>query len=658
MGKQNRRKQRNRSNTKDGTSNDEDKSDDKAKNPASIMLRLRHVDPKIRHASMVALQTTLLHPTNKRVNIQVIQAVREHVMDSNLECASAAAECLVLYLNIASDNNNSNEHNLITASWTLILIGRLENCHQGIQDNKSKSIRQWYALAVPCLQALFKLIETNELALERMNTKKDTFLSTLFALLGDVQSFQATTADEKLKNYVMDTAIFTARTLHSSLDENDEMVGILDATTNSDMWTSSLSSPSSSLPDLAQLHLAGCVVTVYQIMNTSSPRWQQCLISCALPLLLRFLKLDEQQLQTLEDNYKQAKALWDKQKTDDELEQEVVRAVETRQEPSKDIARRQKEHPREKKSAFELIQDGRETTETALSAWNSVLMPAQLALEVSANLLGCLFDAIAQDGDDAMALERDEAMSLSLLQALVACKLPDSILQMLEQCGNFKKNRIDGAEILQEDLEETMSKISACLANCVQSNVIISSNNNGGSTATATATHILWESLKLYASEEGVCSVMVVVMQRDASVRQQLLLSSDLDMVLQDLLMSPKEELQRDAVSLLAAAVTGSTSTTAAACPADVMMKLTSSLLGVLKNASTSAAVTCEVLNALMDIYGQDDHYRDTFTSINVLGEFQKSISVLQKRQELELDQDEEEILFNAERFVEYKQGM
>lgn len=638
MGKQNRRKQRNRPNTKDGANND-NKPDDKAKNPASIMLSLRHVDPKIRHASLVALQTTLLHPTNKRVNLQVLQAVREQVMDSNLECASAAAECLVHYLNIASNNNSSDEHNLITASWTLILIGRLENCHQGIQGNKSKSIKQWYALAVPCLQALCKLIETNELALERMNTKKDTFLSTLFALLGDVQSFQAT-ADVKLTNFVIDTAIFTARTLHSSLDENDEMVGILDATTNSDMWTSSLSSPSSSLPDLAQLHLAGCVVTVYQ-MNPS-PRWQQSLISCALPLLLRFLKLDEQQLKTLEDTYKQAKALWDKQKADDDLEQEVVRAVETRRESSKDIARRQKENPREVKPMFELHQDGREATETALSAWNSVIMPAQLALEVSANLLGCLFDA--QDGDT-MALERDEAMCLSLLQALVACKLPDSILQMLQQCGNFKKNRSDGAEILQEDIEETMSKISACLANCVQSNVI--SSNNGSS-----ATQILWESLKLYASEEGVCSVMVVVMQRDASLRQQLL-SSDLDMVLKDLLMSTKEELQRDAVSLLAAAASGSTSTTA--CSADVIMKLSCSLLVILKTTSTSASVMCEVLNALMDIYGQDDHYRDTFTSINVLGEFQKSVSVLRKR---DLGQDEEEILFNAERFVEYKQGL
>jgi hypothetical protein len=655
MGKQNRRKQRNRSSPKAGTSND-DKSDDKAKNPASIMLRLRHVDPKIRHASLVALQTTLLHPTNKRVNIHVIQAVREQVMDSNLECASAAAECLVHYLNIVSDNDNddnkansSDEHNLITASWTLILIGRLENCHQGIQENKSKSIKQWYALAAPCLQALCKLIETNELALERMNTKKDMFLSTLFALLGDVQSFQATT-DEKLTNFVLDTAIFTARTLHSSLDENDDMVGILDATTNSDMWTSSLqvssSSPSSSsLPDLAQLHLAGCVVNVYQ-MNPS-PRWQQCLISCALPLLLKFLKLDEQQLQTLEGNYKQAKALWDQQKTDDEMEQEVIDAVQTRREPAKAIARRQKEHPREEKAMFETHEDGRGATENALTAWNSVSMPAQLALEVTANLLGCLFDA--QDGD-AMALERDEAMSLSLLQTLVDCKLPDSILHMLQQCGNFKKNRTadDGAEILQEDLEETMSKISACLANCVQSNVI--SSKNGSS-----ANQILWESLKLYASEEGVCSVMVVVMQRDDTSLRQQLLSSDLDMVLQDLLISPKEELQRDAVALLAAAASGS----ATPCPADVIMKLSSSLLGVLKNASTSASalVMCEVLNALMDIYGQDDYYRDTFTSLNVLGEFQKSISVLRKR-ELELDQDEEEIVFNAERFVEYKQGL
>jgi hypothetical protein len=51
--------------------------------------------------------------------------------------------------------------------------------------------------------------------------------------------------------------------------------------------------------------------------------------------------------------------------------------------------------------------------------YRTFIKPAQLALGVSAKLLGCLFDA--QDGGaTTLALEREEAMSLSLLQELVA----------------------------------------------------------------------------------------------------------------------------------------------------------------------------------------------------------------------------------------------
>ena len=188
--------------------------------------------------------------------------------------------------------------------------------------------------------------------------------------------------------------------------------------------------------------------------------------------------VDGQEFQTLEDNYRQAKNLWKTQKEDDELEQEVIRSVQARREPARHIARRQKTTPRPKsmdkqeqqkpKQKKQTEEDGRQAMEDALVAWNGVILPLQVALEVTANLLSCLIQE-----EDAMAVKKDdEGLDQALHQALVGAKLAKRILQMLQTLCVFQSNET----VLQVDLQDIISKCAACLSNCVLSKVLAKAN--------------------------------------------------------------------------------------------------------------------------------------------------------------------------------------
>lgn len=624
MGKQGRRQQRQRKKEQAATKS--------PTNSASAIHQLRHANPKTRHGALVALQANFLHSDNKQqISVSVLQAVREQVMDNNLECASAAAGCLAQYLSFAS-SRCSNSYPQQTASWTLVLMGRLDQCHANIktakEQGKQQLMKQWYALAAPCLRALCKLIESNELALDQINLQKQTFLMTLFALLQDAvdsASGLMEQSDTRVAEWVQETATYAARAIHSSIDDNDDMVHILNTnknTCNAEWWSNLLKELPS---DLAQLHLSGCIVALYQMAPKS---WHlACLTNIVIPFLTHKLLVDGQELQTLADNYQQAKDLWESQKEDDAVEQEVIQTVQARREPARQIARRQKETPRpepteEQKQPSEK-EDGRQATEDALVAWNGVFLPLQVALEVTANLLSCL----VQKEDD-MTIEKDnEALDQVLHQTLVDSKLSERLLQTLQMLCVFESNEV----ALKVDLVETISTCSGCLSNCALSKVLAETDFPA-----------TWQALRNHALEAGVCSVLVVL----ARLQDSLV---DLELVLNLLAKSANEEVQRDAVCLLAATLNNS----GTAVPSEVVAQMTNELVRILQQGST--IVKAEVLNVIMDLYGQDDFYPQVFSSLKLLNHFQHCIASMPKKSDI--NPEIEEILFNAHRFVDYKLG-
>ncbi|OEU13179.1 hypothetical protein FRACYDRAFT_243079 [Fragilariopsis cylindrus CCMP1102] len=319
-------------------------------NPHSAVQKLRNPDPKIRHSALVALQASVISQLNcssRPINIKVLQAVREQVTSNDLECSAVAADCLAQYLSVTSTMNSKKvgstdeqqqQHKETTASWALVLLGRLDDCRKALllispgeqgsssallpqsknQIKKREKIRkQWYAVSAPCFRALCSLIEDNGPALDRINLQKKTFVEVIFGMLSlEVVVVQTTTttaemmtdnvattteeedqqrtanSDAIAKELWELTSLYAARCLHSALDDNYELAEVLQHSDNCHAWKTLLStSTNNTLSNTTKLHLLGCLVNLYQLSydpdnnsnnnnnnDESSSSWQEDLL--------------------------------------------------------------------------------------------------------------------------------------------------------------------------------------------------------------------------------------------------------------------------------------------------------------------------------------------------------------------------------------------
>ena len=155
MGKQRRSKKRSKRAPKD-----ERKQSESLSGPA-IVQRIRHGDARVRHAAITAISgNTKIHPS-------CLQAVRDCLLDKDLECAVAASECLTLYLQNADPDKLDHQS---TAGRLVVLAGRLRECGLRSSDASidSASCIQWFKLASRCIQCIVVLLEVNDVAMGRL----------------------------------------------------------------------------------------------------------------------------------------------------------------------------------------------------------------------------------------------------------------------------------------------------------------------------------------------------------------------------------------------------------------------------------------------------------------------------------------------------------
>ena len=656
MGKQGRRKQRQKRKQQALLNKNSDRP---SVNPSSAIHQLRHADPKIRHAALVAMQATVLdHASKRAVSLPVLEAIREQVMDQNLECASAAAECLAQYFSLGSCRYPE-----ATASWTLVLLNRLEYCHQTIRqhqqqqsmnNNNNHSLKQCYALASPCARTLCKLVEMNELALDRLNSQTQAFLTTTIGLLQDTVNFddrkQQEGDDGRVNEWIQQTAAFAARTLHSALDDNEQIIKTIEI--KEEVWMNVLQGLHSC--PLAQLHLAGCMVIMYQEKyEASSLSWLQAILTCLMD------KLDLQQqddaIKTCQDNFRAAKQLRQSQKKDSELEQEIIQKIQARREPARQIARRQKETPRPQQrqhvasmmaedSQPQQQEDGQQAMEDALAAWNDIFQPFQVSLEVTANLLSSWIqpaDAMAVEDDDFKTNQHTMREHQDLVRR---ARLPELLLHLLRSLCKYSSGVVyeDG---LREEIQESISKSSACLTNCILARLLIQPQESQQT----------WQLLRPLALEPGVSSVLVVLAQQQQQLGSDIidfelvqgLLRHQQTPALSNNSTNTNDDILRDGVCLLALALNSKDHSITV----EVVTQMSRELLRLLQG--TSPVVQAEVLNAIMDLYGQDDFYPQVFLNLKLLDHFQRCLANMPKL----VDPEMEDILFNANRFVDYKLG-
>ena len=194
-------------------------------------------------------------------------------MDDDLECAQAAAGCLANYVSFATRQDKD----ALTAGWTLVFLQRLKQCLLHLREaaNPNATRKQWLALTVQCQHALWALVELNPDALDRVSCDQPTtvdFLSTMLELLHMGQQYldSTSTVCDNERKYVQDVTMYTARTLHSALDDDVDLLRAwLDVNSQemaSDGWTMLHACCTvSTLPLVTRLHAAGCLVTARQL---------------------------------------------------------------------------------------------------------------------------------------------------------------------------------------------------------------------------------------------------------------------------------------------------------------------------------------------------------------------------------------------------------
>jgi hypothetical protein len=759
-------------------------------NPSSVIPRLRHPDSKIRHATLITLQQLFTNGSkkNKSINLSVLQGIREQLVDNDLECSYVASQCLVLYLQqqqapweSREDQQQQQQDTKRTeavASWTPIVLSRLQQCYEAVvpqsqpqpqpQQSNQHFVKQWMALSSTCSQLLCLLIETNPVALERhiMTAQSaNTFLNVTIGLLKHVVTpstppaaaaltSQQSQHSRAVQSYKDATALYVARSLHSAVDDNFELTKLI-LTDGIDALKDSINlltianktndpnggQPSSSM---SALHLYGCFINMYQILNYNHDAAAHTIESILLlapvgeededgvvaahtqqkPLLLKQIQPSfsvvinatagsTSPLSSLESAYRSAQNLRHQQQTDETLENEIIRQVADRKEPARQIARRQKETNKQQDDDDDDVdmedattreqqsnshcgkitdrqQDGQQAMEDALREWNSYVEPLQLTLEIMSNLVTCWIPSNDDGGDDTtMMVSTPVGPTGSPLQT-VLCenRFGPAVTDLLDGLVSYyysssrdhylQEQTYDDDDLIRSDVVETIGKASACLSNCILTGTLI------GDSEECTRT---WDAMfamfrRAIASTGGgippnditdaVTSCMVVLIRR----RPQLLRNDD-DMTVLVSSLGPSSpaagiETQRNVVAMLSTVIAqvaagagqgGSMSQASSLTVNESLVRdVTDTLVKLLSSYSqhspqTPQAVSLygEILNAFMDWYGQDDFFPRTFEELKLSDVIQRTLKHVPASS---LSPEEEEVFYNAGRFLEYKQQL
>lgn len=694
MGKQSRRKRQRgnkRSSSHTTTTPDESSS--------TLLQKLRHSDARTRHAALAALNATLLNPdqlsrqSKRVVSSQILEATRERVMDEDLECAQAAAGCLANYISFGSRQNKDE----LTAGWTLIFLERLKHCQEAlVNPQQVQNRKQWLALTVQCQNALCVLIETNPEALERISGQALDLCRAMLGLLrfGQEQVESASDVSEEEREYIQDINIYSVRTLHSALDDNVELLSawLASAELATEGWNVvHASCDMTTLPLTARLHAAGCLVTARQLLvleNDTASTWtngfQHHVLGTVLPLLLSCVQVPPN-FKSLIDGYVQAQALYQQEEADSAMERDVIQTVADRKEPARAIARRQKELKEKNKTEEDNDMeqddgtpaersDAREVLEQAKRACHACISPLQLALELVANVTSVTSPIEGDDGDMAMDEDdiqwtaeqeaqlmageaemdkgpRQNPLDAALLEALAQSGLGDRLLVLLKGlCAQVVEDETLLPPDVKDDIEDLQSKCVACLGNCI------------GNLNSWQVSPEAWKELRHAAESltgkglEGVFDTMAVAIRTRPELRTQIQ-EDDLEFCLNQLSSSTsRDSIKADVICIVGLLCSSESH------PQEVNTKVCSGLLSLLQTSSSSAILS-EVFDALMDMYGSDEHAQ-VFQSLDVLGNFQRMLPRFKKRiqaekrtvPEEEVEQWRETAL-NASRFISYKKG-
>lgn len=814
---------------------------------SKIIKKIRHGDPRVRHAALVALSRTLYDGTSlernaaKRAspaapavsaavaeanNPTLLQALSEKILDTDVPCATIAVGCLSNYVSfycVGNDDLMQNDH-VASDVMAPILLQRLQSSFSTVStmmgqlqaaidekpstaaasgkkkgggadtptsptviiDKQWPSVKEQWELLSLSLITLAGLIENCPKALQRLGANSFPQLITLLPLARSSLEFLSKqndySPDKKgdMALPMLDAVTHAMRSLHSLLDDNRSLITSLQLGNSIEELTNAITTRD--LPHIAKLHAAGSVLslrrvlvlekemdTKAQIVELTAVALQNCTNNVVLPLLSSvfdtFMNADSSSEHSPSQVLNQMIATSNELSTiknDANMEEDVVNKVNSRKEPSRDIAKRQKKMKAEKKkrasedAAMEVqgMNEGKDEKEQepadimavveddnsrehendtkhqqkeddlqeeldkTVSNWKSIVGSHKLALELVANLcsgIGSNGDdedpATYQDDDDEHMWDSDDeaklvadskAASSDSNNAIITPseqatynsmttphhQLPEIVLQFFRKWVEFLPNTSTNVpELVSQDVSEVLSTCALCLGNILACNLSTWSSGSEKSgldlfwsqlvamLSSSAKTTNPGSNMSQYYAITGVMLSMLQSQPRSRTFVDESTLDGLFALLLHDEDGSGDQALlqtQCNIISILGVLCSEPH-------PALIDAKVCSALLQRLARSSTmdnnnssnqasstkqSVIITHEILNALMDMYGDEDNCHDeVFDKESVLDHIRRCLPGFKRRiKKAQAGGGDEEVhvwnetALNASRFIKYKQ--
>lgn len=765
MGKQSRRHKNHKKSSKPAT---EAKGSAAPPSKLNIVNKIRHGDVRVRHGALSALSTTTFSPEhlskNRNISLELVKAIAERILDDDVPISSCALGCIGNYVIFQDPQRlQLNQYQGMEALLTPILLSKMKKTCDYIQNflqenvsteeieiDKSEHLKtipssttsnnnvliimeQWSILSL-CLHALCGLIEsfsTTDASSAILHIQKQEFLSntmcTLSLATNTIMKIQNANADfEKLlaakendSNIISDVIIYAMRTLHSSCDDNPEVVNtMLGAEQEWDIIQSLISN--SYIPMLARLHSCGIIIAALQAQPDNG-RLFKILASLVIPLLGQCSLYHSDIAQALYTQVNESYIALRKEKDDESIEKDIIRMVDKRKESARSIARRQKEMKTIKSEdatnneeeinkiapCEEQIQ-AEDVYEKSVMAWKNACLPLKLSLEIIANLFTIgspdnvddFEDVDGWDVEDDIVEEPSNTQNAMKTSTDTRSKENEELMQQISNSGIADRVLLVFGTVLLEimnkgssnsipkeamdDLLEVVTNCGLCLCNAF-CNLNYWKEKHTECMATWKEFMNFLVSVKDMSNNLEMTSIpmpaIASVMSTMCSILRfrpilvQSVDENDLDLIMAYLSIQTPEDsvttkaddfiaasdVQKDCVGMLGILCSQPH-------PDEVNEKICCLLLNVLtRSKSTSVAVLSEILNALMDMYSADEgdpgNHESVFRKKNVIQAFEEVVPILKRKiREKEMKDFTEDDLeywketaFNSMRFIKYK---
>ncbi len=299
------------------------------KGTSTVVSKIRHGDPRVRHAALVALSSTLFHSSSLSAAAQqkqrqqqqgnkgsaktnntavdasdelLLRALSERILDVDIPCATAATGCLSNYVSFycISDNDESSpEAEVASEVMVPILFQRIQRSLDKItslgsqieQSIASKggetaaaassasasgssaidklfafNTEQWVLVSLS-LQTLAGLIENFPLAVQRVNAASLSTICAVLPLVDKSTQLTKNSTEESSSDCILDASSNASRAIHSLLDDNIAIITSIQPTPLTQIVTELKNTITNvQMPHMTRLHASGALVSLRKVL--------------------------------------------------------------------------------------------------------------------------------------------------------------------------------------------------------------------------------------------------------------------------------------------------------------------------------------------------------------------------------------------------------